>query len=102
MKNMLVQALGSDMKLVPQLLRKGIAVQPGDCFLLCSDGVYNVLNNREIQALMEIADLHFALESLSALAYKRKAADNFTAVLLHFKQLQANEIANTKELTARV
>lgn len=102
MKNVLVQALGSNMKLVPQLLKTGVPVQPGDRFLLCSDGVYTTLSHPELQALMEVPDAGFALECLSALAYKRKATDNFTAVLLHFKRLPAKAITDTKELTAWV
>ena len=56
-------------------------VQRGDRFLLCSDGVHDMLENDEIAALLKAApDPNAAIARLSAAVRNAGAADNFTMI----------------------
>ena len=53
-------------------------VKPGDKFLLCSDGLSNVVTNAEIHNLISDVD---AISKLISLTYERGAPDNVTVVV---------------------
>jgi len=53
-------------------------VKAGDKFLLCSDGLSNVVSNQEIHKYL---DEHDALSKLISLTYERGAPDNVTVVI---------------------
>jgi len=99
MKNILMQALGSDIKLAPQVIHQGIPVKENNSILLCTDGVYDILKKQEIKMLMQMDDIGFAKDCLSALAYKRNASDNFSAIILKYTVAKSAG-CNTKELNA--
>jgi serine/threonine protein phosphatase PrpC len=52
--------------------------KPGDKFLLCSDGLSNVVKNSEIHEYMKRED---AIADLISLTYERGAPDNVTIVI---------------------
>jgi PPM family protein phosphatase len=83
-RNLLLQALGPAPDIRPELLTA--AAQPGDLYLLCSDGLYGACPDQEIAALLARA----TPESLPALcadlidtAKRDGSRDNITAVLVH-------------------
>jgi serine/threonine protein phosphatase PrpC len=53
-------------------------VKAGDKFLLCSDGLTNVISNAELHKKMTEED---ALSNLISLTYERGAPDNVTVVI---------------------
>jgi protein phosphatase len=53
-------------------------VKAGDKFLLCSDGLSNVVSNQEIHKYLDEDD---ALSKLISLTYERGAPDNVTVVI---------------------
>ncbi len=55
--------------------------QPGDIFLLCSDGLTACVEDCEIQAILSSLPMSLAADKLLALALERKARDNVTLVL---------------------
>ncbi len=60
-----------------------VSVQPGDIFVLCSDGLTGMLRDEEILGLLrEQPDLHAACQSLIDAANARGGADNITVVLV--------------------
>jgi serine/threonine protein phosphatase PrpC len=59
------------------------AAQPGDRYLLCSDGLTNVVEEAEIEAVLAGGDAELAAEALLDLALKRGAKDNVTVVVVH-------------------
>lgn len=61
----------------------GIEVQPGDCFLLCSDGVSNHIENAEIESLMKRTWYRHMPEALIDMANERGGDDNITAVAVY-------------------
>lgn len=66
--------------------KRGFAVQRGDVFLLCSDGVYNALNNAELIGCLRADPQHAAGDIVKAALHKRIAGqDNLTAMVIEYK-----------------
>ena len=60
-----------------------VAVQPGDCFVLCSDGLSNYMEGDEIAKVMTAHFYKQVPALLIALANDRGGEDNVTVVLVH-------------------
>jgi protein phosphatase len=60
-----------------------VAVQPGDCFLLCSDGLSNYMEGDEIAKVLTAHFYKQVPSLLIALANDRGGEDNVTVVLVH-------------------
>ncbi len=59
-------------------------VQENDLFLLCSDGIYKELTEREIEEyLQEEKEVNASVRDLTNIAMKRGARDNITALLVN-------------------
>ncbi|UYY57208.1 PP2C family protein-serine/threonine phosphatase [Sphingomonas sp. S2-65] len=56
--------------------------QPGDVFLLCSDGLTNRVSNAEIATMLEGYAHQEALDRLICLTLERGAPDNVTAIIV--------------------
>lgn len=61
---------------------QGLRLLPGDQILLCSDGLTDLVSDREILSAMEAESLDDALEQLIALANHRGGHDNITIVAM--------------------
>lgn len=59
--------------------------QEGDYYLLCSDGLYNLVSHREMTQILSTLPLEMAIERLIALANHRGGQDNITAVGIHIQ-----------------
>jgi protein phosphatase len=80
-RHVLTRALGVRRAIEPDLLE--VAPEPGDVYLLCSDGLTGHLADEEIAALVADApDLDAAAERLVDLANGRGGEDNITVVLV--------------------
>jgi protein phosphatase len=80
-RHVLLRALGVRRNVDPDLLE--LAPEPGDLFLLCSDGLTGHLEDAEIAELVSgESDLDAACERLIDLANRRGGDDNITVVLL--------------------
>lgn len=80
-KNLITRALGSEPELNADLFE--LQAQPGEFFLLCSDGLSNLLSDQEI--LYEIihgGEAEDCCRRLLEIAIRRGAPDNVTAVLI--------------------
>ena len=60
-----------------------VAVAPGDCFLLCSDGLSNYIEGEELGRLMASSFYRQLPQLLVQLANDRGGDDNVTVVLIH-------------------
>ena len=81
-RNVLTQSLGTKPKLdkdLPPVYE--LALLPDDRLLLCSDGFYDVLENRDIADLLRGAEPAAAANALVALATERGTTDNVSAVV---------------------
>jgi protein phosphatase len=58
------------------------AVAVGDTFLLCTDGLTDVLDDEAIAALMNADDLRVACDRMVHEAYENGSRDNITVVTL--------------------
>jgi serine/threonine protein phosphatase PrpC len=79
-RNFLSRALGTDPDVQIDLARHEL--RPGDAFLLCSDGLTNMLEDEEIAAALHAAhDSRAIAERLVSLANERGGRDNISVVI---------------------
>ena len=60
---------------------KSVTVSPGDCFLLCSDGMSNYVDHGELERIIAMTWIRKLPETLIALANDRGGDDNITVVV---------------------
>jgi protein phosphatase len=78
----------------------------GDYYLLCSDGLYDLVRDEEIASVLtESEDIHAAGEQLIALARERGGHDNITVGIIGIKPAGAEaaeveQVRATRELEA--
>lgn len=88
-RNVVTRVLGNE----PQVqidLASPRSLQAGDRLLLCSDGLYDVLEEREIARLLFGAPAQTAAEKLVRAAYEAQAGDNVTALIIHYQPAPAS------------
>ena len=81
-RGLLTRALGVDQTVDPELHRH--PVQPGDIYLLCSDGLNDMLSDREIGTALHMssANLGQAATQLIQMANDRGGRDNVSIILV--------------------
>ncbi len=80
-KNLITRAIGTESMVMSDLFH--LTLQRGDCLLLCSDGLSNMLDDQEI--LFEVAhgiNKQYCCQRLLDIAKNRGAPDNVTSVLV--------------------
>ncbi|MEC7242632.1 MAG: protein phosphatase 2C domain-containing protein [Myxococcota bacterium] len=85
MSNVLEMALGVEDFVAPEMSAKPIALEEGDRFLLCSDGLWGLVPDEEILELFSDGDLQVQVDSALNLALERGGNDNITIALLDYK-----------------
>ena len=84
-RNIITRALGTDAHVEIDLIELG--VRPGDVFFLCSDGMTNFVEEREILAIAcGDADWNEKLKKLLSIALENGGADNITALFAAFEE----------------
>jgi protein phosphatase len=78
-RNIITRSLGfqEEVEIDTQVLR----AEPGDMYLLCSDGLTNLVSEEEIRDMLIATSFQEALRDLVTLANDRGGDDNITAVL---------------------
>lgn len=79
-KNIITRSVGFEEEVQVDVM--GIVTRPGDCFILCSDGLANLVEDKEIQ---EVVTRHTPEESAKALvelANERGGDDNITVIVV--------------------
>lgn len=80
-RNLIVRAVGNDEVLDVDIIRG--RTRPGDLFLLCSDGLTDMVSEEEIRACLgRERDLQEKAERLVAMANSAGGRDNITVVLM--------------------
>jgi serine/threonine protein phosphatase PrpC len=82
-RSVLTRALGATD--APMLDLVSDRLEPGDAFLLCSDGLTNHCEDSDIAAALAGADPQAVCDGLIALTLQRGASDNVSAVVLRFE-----------------
>jgi protein phosphatase len=79
-RNMLTRALGTERSVAVD--NQELELKPEDRLLLCTDGLYEVISDTEIHAIIgHNRELKLATQELLDLALKRGGPDNITVVL---------------------
>lgn len=92
-KNVILRALGSHRDVEVSTWAKPFILQPGDRFLLCSDGLYDVATDPDILATMGDHPPQAACDALIAMARERGAPDNVTVIILAVPERQGASIS---------
>lgn len=79
-KNILLKALGSDKPVDPQILE--FQLLEGDILFLCSDGVYNLIQDEELITILLQKDGDQRVNAVSDLVLERGAIDNFSFIII--------------------
>lgn len=85
-KHVILRALGIRPSVEVAVWAAPMAVQPGDTYLLCSDGLYDLIDDDEIQEAMARPVPAEACRHLVALARARGGPDNITVGLLRLAE----------------
>lgn len=78
--NVITRAIGTSAELYVDI--KAFNVQVGDTFLLCSDGLYNAVDEIEIEGHMKSYDTDDAVKQLIVKALENGAPDNVSIVIV--------------------
>jgi protein phosphatase len=84
-RNTITRAVGASPTL--SLDEVVLEVRDGDVFLLCSDGLSNLLSSAEIAAILARAECRLAVETLVNRALDRGGRDNISAVVARAEDL---------------
>ncbi len=103
-KNVILRALGTGPQVEVSIWEKPLTVRAGDQFILCSDGLYDMVEDAEIKQVLTVAaDPHAACEQLIALAKEHGGHDNITVGIIcvnHAGRGNSPRPRTTRELEA--
>jgi protein phosphatase len=77
-KNVILRAMGSHAEVEVTTWKEPFPVRAGDRFLLCSDGLYDLVEDEEIRRIVMLSAPQTACGNLIALAKERGGHDNIT------------------------
>jgi serine/threonine protein phosphatase PrpC len=99
-KNVILRALGSHATVDITTWNHPLPARVGDQFLLCSDGLYDLVEDKEIQNILIENQPHAACGKLIALAKERGGHDNITVGVIALEPKTEDEnkpIRETRE-----
>lgn len=80
-RNVITRALGTDNSVHIDLYK--YKIDPGDIILLCTDGLYNLVEDNEIKRIVMENDLETAAKDLINLANYNGGTDNITLIIFN-------------------
>jgi PPM family protein phosphatase len=96
-KNVIIRALGSQPEVEVSVWSEPFPIQLGDKFLLCSDGLSDLVEDDEIKQAVLDGGSHSSSENLIALARERGGYDNVTVGILSIEKAVNPEIQAVRE-----
>jgi protein phosphatase len=81
-RHILTAALGAGSSITPDAPEQPFALQSGDVLVLCTDGLWGLLSDREIQEIVSGKTVDEICHALVATAKKRGGPDNITVQVL--------------------
>ena len=91
-KNVILRAMGSHAEVEVTTWQEPFPVKAGDRFLLCSDGLYDLVEDDEIKQIVMLSAPQTACQNLIALAKERGGHDNITVGIVGLNsEGEANE-----------
>lgn len=98
-RNILIRALGTKPELNLGCEPACLECRPGDRFLLCTDGLYDLVSEHEIHTAASAAEVHCAAETLVEIAKERGGPDNISLVVIAMcRQPASSGILETREV----
>jgi protein phosphatase len=85
-RNILTKAIGTSPDIKPDVFEIKHPVRIGSRFLLCSDGLYDLVRDDEILRHLTMPSVKAAATSLVALAKERGGYDNITVVIVEINE----------------
>jgi protein phosphatase len=79
-KNIITRSVGFEEEVQVDVM--GIVTRPGDAFILCSDGLANLVEDQEIQQVVSVSEPPEAAKKLVDLANERGGDDNITVIVV--------------------
>ena len=79
-KNLVTRALGTDTRVDPDIFE--ILRQPGDRWLICSDGLTDQVTDAEIASILSGNSLYDAADALLSMSLERGGIDNITLLII--------------------
>lgn len=83
LRNVITRSLGNEPQITPDIF--DLPPLPGDTLLLCSDGLSNLVQDKEMAGILRSYPLDEAADRLLELALERGAPDNVTLVLIQLQ-----------------
>ena len=87
-RNVLTKAIGTKQAVQPDVFSIKQKVKAGSRFMLCSDGVYDMLSNEDIKSDLSRASIRESVQSLIANAKERGGYDNLTVTVVEINDKQ--------------
>ena len=81
-KNQILKALGTSSAVEGTISQKAIKVKAGDVFLLCSDGLNGMVNDKGLEMMLEGDNLQLSGDNLIRAALDAGGTDNITATIV--------------------
>jgi serine/threonine protein phosphatase PrpC len=91
-KNLITRAVGTKAEVAVDTVAEADAVAPGDVFVLCSDGLHDLVSAEQIGAIVTEVDPYQACRQLIALARERSGHDNISVCVLAARDPQASAV----------
>jgi serine/threonine protein phosphatase PrpC len=85
-RHILTAALGSGREVVPDAPQSAIAVEKGDSFVLCTDGLWGLVGEQELAVLVNTNAPEAACQALVQVALERGGPDNITVLILRVSE----------------
>ncbi|GHV20932.1 hypothetical protein FACS189494_05570 [Spirochaetia bacterium] len=100
-KNEITNALGLPQMQPPTLCKEPIEPEAGNCFLLCSDGLSGMVEDKYIERVISKHDMHIQAraEKLVQMANEAGGKDNITVELVEFAVSTSKTKNNHKKTT---
>jgi len=90
-QSVITRAVGTHTSVVVDVCGEPIFLQIGDRFVLCSDGLYDLVEEREIEAAVLELQPQEACQQLVLLAKERGGHDNISVIVVKIGDLSASE-----------
>jgi serine/threonine protein phosphatase PrpC len=83
-RSVLTRAIGLELFVQPELTQTKL--QAGDCIILCSDGIWSVIEDQEFAEQADrVGNVHFLVQNLTDLALARETDDNCSVVAIRIR-----------------
>lgn len=102
-KNVILRAMGSHAEVEVTTWQEPFPVRAGDHFLLCSDGLYDLVEDEEIKGMVMLSAPPTACERLIALAKERGGHDNITVGIVSLRpegEADTRPVPETRQVEA--